>query len=98
MATEMAQLWPALPARWTKSTIDEIRVVADGAAFRPRDGLTEVRDRRPVLQVTVTRWAGDEPYEQVHVLYLLTHEHGRLGIKAMVPLAMAQSPETERPS
>jgi hypothetical protein len=37
----------------------------------------------------VTRWAGDEPYEQVHVLYLLTREGGRLGIKAMVPLAVA---------
>ena len=98
MATEMAQLWPSLPGTWTKSTIDEVRIVADGDAFRPRDGLAEERDRRPVLQVTVTRWAGDEPYEQVHVLYLLTHEGGRLGIKAMVPLAMAQSPETGRPS
>ena len=94
MATEMAQLWPTLPGTWTKSTIDDVRVVADGDAFRPRDGLAESRDRRPVLQVTVTRWAGAEPYEQVHVLYLLTHEHGRLGIKAMVPLAMAQVAET----
>ena len=38
---------------------------------------------------TLIRWAGDEPYEQVHVLYLLTREGGRLGIKAMVPLAVA---------
>jgi hypothetical protein len=98
MATEMTQLWPTLPGRWTQSTIDEIRVIADGDAFQPRDGLAEVRDRRPVLQVTVTRWAGDQPYEQVHVLYVLTHEHGRFGIKAMVPLAMAHDAEgTPRP-
>ena len=44
------------------------------------------------MRVTVTRWAGDLPYEQVHVLYLLTREQGRLGIKAMVPLAMADGP------
>ncbi len=45
--------------------------------------------------MTVTRWAGDEPYEQVHVLYLLTREDGRLGIKAMVPLAVAAPPRVE---
>jgi hypothetical protein len=45
-----------------------------------------------VLQATVTRWAGDEPYEQVHVLYVLANEDGRLGIKAMVPLAVADPP------
>ena len=41
----------------------------------------------------MTRWAGDEPYEQVHVLYLLAREDGRLGIKAMVPLAVAGAAE-----
>jgi hypothetical protein len=90
LVTDAAQLWPTLPAKWTRSTIDEIRVVADTTAFDPRDGLTEQRDRRPALQATVTRWAGDEPYEQVHVLYLLARENGRLGIKAMVPLAVAE--------
>jgi hypothetical protein len=89
VVTEMERLWPTLPAAWTRSTIDEIRIVADESAFTPRAGFTERRDRRPALQVTVTRWAGDEPYEQVHVMYLLTKESGRLGIKAMVPLAMA---------
>jgi hypothetical protein len=89
LVTEVEQLWPALPSHWTRSTIDDLRVLADDAAFTPRDGLAEGRDRRPALQVTVTRWAGDEPYEQVHVLYLLTREQGQLGIKAMVPLAMA---------
>jgi hypothetical protein len=98
IVTEMARLWPTLPARWTKSTIDEIRVLADGDAFHPRDGLIEDRDRRPALQVTVTRWAGSEPYEQVHVLYLLTYEHGRLGIKAMVPLAVAHGGTNVRSS
>jgi hypothetical protein len=56
----------------------------------------EERDRRPALEATVTRWAGDEPYEQVHVLYLLTRENGRLGIKAMVPLAVAVAPSAGR--
>jgi hypothetical protein len=97
IVTESAQLWPTLPPKWTRSTIDEIHVVADESAFTPRDDFTEPRDRRPALQVTVTRWAGDEPYEQVHVLYLLTREDGRLGIKAMVPLAVAvRAPEADR--
>ncbi len=89
VVTDAAQLWPTLPATWTRSTIDEIHVVADGAAFTPRSGFAERAPRRAAIQATVTRWAGDEPYEQVHVLYLLTREHGRLGIKAMVPLAVA---------
>jgi hypothetical protein len=92
VVTDMAHLWPALPAAWTRSTIDEMRVVADASAFRPRDQFTERRDRRPALQVTVTRWAGDQPYEQVHVLYLLARQDGRLGITAMVPLATADAP------
>jgi hypothetical protein len=96
VVTEIEQLWPALPSHWTRSTIDDLRVVADDVAFVPREGLAEVRDRRPALQVTVTRWAGDEPYEQVHVLYLLTREQGRLGIKAMVPLAVAQTSSSGR--
>jgi hypothetical protein len=96
VVTDVAKLWPTLPATWTRSTIDEIRVVADATAFTPRDEFTERRDRRPALQVTVTRWAGDEPYEQVHVLYLLTREKGRLGIKTMVPLAVAEGPPVSR--
>ncbi len=89
VVTEMAPLWPALPDKWTRSTIDEIRVLADADAYEPRAGFTERRERRPAIQATVTRWAGADPYEQVHVLYLLTRENGRLGIKAMVPLAIA---------
>jgi hypothetical protein len=89
LVTDATQLWPVLPATWTRSTIDELRVVADDAAFTPRSGFAERSPRRAALQVTVTRWADDEPYEQVHVLYVLTREHGRLGIKAMVPLAAA---------
>lgn len=85
----MTHLWPTLPPKWTRSTIDELQVAADVAAFTPREGFTEPRRRRPAIVATVTRWAGDEPYEQVHVLYLLAREGGRLGIKAMVPLAIA---------
>ena len=92
LVTDPDQLWPVLPATWTRSTIDTVRVVADHTAFTPREGFVERGPRRAALEVTVTRWAGDEPYEQVHVLYLLTREDGRLGIKAMVPLAVAAPP------
>ena len=90
VVTDTAPLWPTLPPVWTRSTVDEMRVLGDEDAFVPRTGLAEARGRRPALEVTVTRWAGDEPYEQVHVLYVLTEEDGRLGIKMMVPLALAQ--------
>ncbi len=90
VVTDPDQLWPVLPPTWTRSTIDTVRVMADDAAFTPREGFGEQSPRRAALEVTVTRWAGDEPYEQVHVLYLLTREDGRLGIKAMVPLAVAR--------
>jgi hypothetical protein len=96
VVTEMARLWPSMPTTWTRSTVDDIRILADATAFTPRDEFTERRDRRPALQVTVTRWAGDVPYEQVHVLYLLTRDDGRLGIKAMVPLAIAEGPPVSR--
>jgi hypothetical protein len=92
VVTDMAQLWPTLPATWTRSTIDDLRILADATAFTPRDDFVDQRGRRPALQATVTRWAGDEPYEQVHVLYFLARENGRLGIKAMVPLAVAVAP------
>jgi hypothetical protein len=89
VVTDSAQLWPTLPPMWTRSTIDEIHVVADATDFTPRATFGDRGDRRPAIQATVTRWAGDEPYEQLHVLYLLSREDGRLGISAMVPLAVA---------
>jgi hypothetical protein len=92
VVTDVAQLWPVLPPTWTRSTIDELRVVADAAAYEPRAGFADRSPRRAVLQATVTRWAGDDPYEQVHVLYVLSNEDGRLGIKSMVPLAVASAP------
>jgi hypothetical protein len=96
VVADIERLWPVLPATWTRSTIDDIRVVADDTSFTPREGFVESGERRPALQVTVTRWAGDEPYEQVYVLYLLTRENGHLGIKAMVPLAVADRLPTGR--
>ncbi len=87
LVTDVADLWPVLPPTWTRSTVDELLVVADD--FTPRAGFADRTSRRAVLQATVTRWAGDEPYEQVHALYVLTREDGRLGIKSMVPLAVA---------
>lgn len=90
IVTDPAELWPVLPPTWTRSTIDELRILAD--VYEPRAGFADRTPRRPALQATVTRWAGDEPYEQVHVLYTLTREDGRLGIKAMLPLAVASPP------
>lgn len=90
VVTEPSQLWPPLPAHWARSSIDEVRAVSDAEAFTPRDGLAERDARRPALLATVTRWARDgAPYEQIHVLYVLTREGGRLGIKSMVELAVA---------
>ncbi len=93
IVTTAAELWPTLPASWTRSTVDEIRVVGDTSAYTPRDTLSERTARRPALEVTVTRWADEEPYQQMHVLYLLASEAGRLGIIAMVSLAMAVEPK-----
>lgn len=90
VVTETAQLWPPLPSHWTRTTIDDVRPVSDLAAFTPRDGLDERGGRRPAILATVTRWATDgAPYEQLHVLYVLTREGGHLGIKSMVELAVA---------
>jgi uncharacterized protein (TIGR02246 family) len=97
IVTEVEKLWPAMPETWTRSSIDAVRVLADDSAFTPRIGFSERSGRRPAIQATVTRWAGDEPYEQVHVLYVLTRENGRLGIKAMVPLAVANADRRNQP-
>ena len=85
--TEPDDLWPALPATWTHSTIDEVRPIG-GDTFSPRPGFVAV-PRRAALEVTVTRWAGEVAYEQFHVLYLLTIEGGRPRIASMMPLAAA---------
>ena len=36
VVTDTGRLWPTLPAKWTQSTIDEVRVVADAEAYTPR--------------------------------------------------------------
>jgi hypothetical protein len=89
IVAEMAQLRATLPTKWTKSTLDHLRIVGDTSVYNPRDSLAEGHPRRLALEATVTRWAGDDPYEQVHVLYLLARRGGRLGIMAMAPLAAA---------
>ena len=56
-------------------------------------GLVGRDDFRPGVLATVTRRrADDSPYEHLHVLYLLTREDGRLGIKVMIELAAAAAP------
>jgi hypothetical protein len=89
IVAEMGQLRARLPAKWTKSALDHLHVLGDAGDYTPRDGLAEPQPRRLAITATVTRWAGDQPYEQVHVLYLLGRKDGRLGITAMAPLASA---------
>ncbi|MDH4143897.1 MAG: hypothetical protein OEY23_01860 [Acidimicrobiia bacterium] len=89
--TELDQLLAPMPEHWVRSSIDALAAVDDAAPFDARSGLVETGDRRPGLFATVTRWHRDgEPYEHLHVLYLLTREQGRLGIKVMVELAAAR--------
>ena len=87
--------WAApLPAHWERSTIDTLVPIEQVAGFVPREGLEQVDSFRAGLFATVTRWHIDgEPYEHLHVLYLLTREAERLGIKAIVELAAAHRPE-----
>jgi putative flavoprotein involved in K+ transport len=91
VVTDVAKLWPTLPATWTRSTIDEIRVVADTTAFTPRDGFTEQRDRRPAAPGHGDQVGGDRTLRTGHVLYLL-RVNGRPGSEPMVPLAVAIRP------
>ena len=44
---------------------------------------------------TVTRWDRDDrPYQQVQAMYLLTREDGKLGIKVLVELGVADLPRS----
>ena len=91
--TDPSRLWAPLPGHWERTTIDEVLPVAAAAPFSARHGLTERGTRRPGLFATVTRWSADgAPYEQIHVLYLLTGEDCQLGIKVMVELGVADRP------
>ena len=88
--TDAESLWAPLPGHWARSTIDAVVPLPAAAPFRAHAGLVERDAFRPGLLATVTRRrADDSPYEHLHVLYLLTREGGRLGIKVMVELAAA---------
>ncbi len=89
--TDPGQLLVPLPGHWERTTIDAVLPLDEAAGFEARAELTQHHPDRPGLIATVTRWHVDgSPYEQLHVLYLLTRENGRLGIKAMVELAAAE--------
>lgn len=93
VVTDPTLLWAPLPDHWASSTVDSVVPLHELAGFEPRPELVERPGRRPALLVTVTRWRDDgRPYEQVQVLYLLTREGGRLGIKTLVELAAAVEP------
>jgi len=80
-----------LPGHWDHSTIDSLVPLEDVAGFVPHAELVPDGPHREGLLATVSRWHRDgEPYEQMHVLYLLTREGGRLGIKVVVELSSAR--------
>ena len=91
VVTDPNQLWAPLPDYWASTTVDAVLTLDEAAPFAARAGLTPSSERRPGLLATVTRWHKDgEPYEHLHVLYLLGREGGRLGIKVLVELAAAR--------
>jgi hypothetical protein len=90
IVSEAGDLWAPLPERWARTTIDSVTTLAGAVPFTPRDGLTSGTPHRDGILSTVTRWDHDgQPYQQLQTLYLLTREQGRLGIKALVELAVA---------
>jgi hypothetical protein len=92
---EAAGLGGPLPDPWARSTIDSVHALSEVAAFVPRSGL-DLRDEiREGIVATVTRWdREDRPYQQVQAMYLLTREDGKLGIKVLVELAVADLPRS----
>ena len=93
--TEATSLGGPLPDPWARSTIDSVSALTEVAAFAPRVGL-DVRDEaREGIIATVTRWDRDDrPYQQVQAMYLLTREDGKLGIKVLVELGVADLPRS----
>ena len=93
--TEATSLGGPLPDPWSRSTIDSVSALTEVAAFAPRVGL-DVRDEaREGIIATVTRWDRDDrPYQQVQAMYLLTREDGKLGIKVLVELGVADLPRS----
>src|SRR5436190_23840207 len=53
LVTDAAKLWPVLPSTWTRSTIDDVRVVADERAFAPRAGFAGRSPRRAAPEAPV---------------------------------------------
>ncbi|MFN0029905.1 MAG: hypothetical protein ACKV2O_22345 [Acidimicrobiales bacterium] len=91
--TEAERLLAPLPGHWVRSTIDAVVPLDDAFPFEAREGLVERHEHRAGILATVTRWHQDgAPYEHLHVLYLLTRENGKLGIKTLVELASARRP------
>lgn len=93
MVTEPGLLLGQVPAHWARSTVEKMTPLVDVAGFVPREGLVERDARRPGILATATRWDTEgRPYQQINALYVLTREGGRLGIKVLVELAVADLP------
>lgn len=87
------RLLAPLPGHWARSTIDTVVPLDDAFPFAAHAGLVEGHEHRAAILATVTRWHSDgAPYEHLHVLYLLTREDEKLGIKAVIELASARRP------
>ena len=93
IVSEAGNLWAPLPRHWARSSIDSVTALSEVASFVPRAGLEPHDEPREGIIATVTRWDHDDrPYQQIGAMYLLTREHGRLGIKVLVELGLAELP------
>lgn len=82
------------PARWHHTTVESVTALADvGPALADLEPASAVdrSEARPGLVTVVTRWDHDDrAYQRIRTLYLLTREQGRLGIKVLVELDVAE--------
>jgi hypothetical protein len=93
IVTEPGQLLGQVPEHWARSEIDQVTPLTDVAGFAPHSGLVGRGERRAGILANVTRWNTEgRPYQQICALYVLTRESGRLGIKVLVELAVADLP------
>jgi hypothetical protein len=94
--SEAGDLWAPLPPQWARTTVDSVTTLGEVVPFVPGD-LTPRDEPREGILSTVTRWDRDgRAYQRLQTLYLLTREGGRLGIKVLVELAVADLADVSR--
>jgi hypothetical protein len=91
--TTPEQLWAGFLPAGALSTMDSFTTLGDALPFPAGDDLVERHDRHVgALAVATRRDRHGRPYQRVEALYVLTRQHGRLGIKLMAVLAVAALP------